>query len=341
MNKEAARTNRLSRRGFLQIVAFAGATGACWKLGLLGFQKRIQMARRSQPIMGTVLNLTVYGPDPDICEEALNQTITTMQDLERKFSRHMASSELSTLNKNGYLKNPGEDLLNILHLSQELSKKTDGAFDVTILPLLHLHEEIRGANSLPNQLQYQTAHKLVGYEKLAFSNKKIQLTSPDMGVSLDGIGKGYIVDQGVTRLKSLGFNNVFVEAGGDLMVSGHKEDQVPWRIGIRNPRPQQKKRPVTIEISDKAVATSGDYLQPFTDDLQHHHIIDPRSGFSPPELASCTVTAPTVALADGLATATMVLGKDDALDLIESIGGCEAYLVDKKLNAYNTTGFFS
>ena len=162
-----------------------------------------------------------------------------------------------------------------------------------------------------------------------------------MGISLDGIGKGYIVDQGVAALKQRGFNNVYVEAGGDLMVSGQKEAAVPWRIGIRNPRPQHNQRLVTVAVSDKAVATSGDYLQAFTPDLRHHHIIDPRSGFSPPELASCTVTAPSVAMADGLATALMVLGKNDALDLIEPMHGCEAYMVDKNLQHFNTTGFFS
>jgi len=341
MDKEKTKTNGFSRRSFLRIVAFAGATGACWKMGLLDFGKNLQMARRSQPIMGTVLNLTIYGPDRDDCEEALNKTIATMKNLEAKLSRHMADSELSALNRAGYLDNPGKDLLNVLTLSQEISRKTSGAFDVTVLPLLRLHEEIQGANILPDRQNYEATHKFVGYEKLQFDSKRIQLANQAMEVSLDGIGKGYIVDQGVASLRSLGFNNVYVEAGGDLMVSGHKEDQVPWRIGIRNPRPQQLDKLITIEISDKAVATSGDYMQPFTSDLQHHHIIDPRSGFSPPGLASCTVTAPNVALADGLATATMVLGKDDGLDLIESIDGCEAYLVDKDLKDYNTTGFFS
>jgi thiamine biosynthesis lipoprotein len=94
-------------------------------------------------------------------------------------------------------------------------------------------------------------------------------------------------------------------------------------------------------VSDRAVATSGDYLQAFTADLRQHHIIDPRSGFSPPELASCTVTAPNVAIADGLATALMVLGRQTALDLIESLPDCEAYLVDKALQPYHTSGFFS
>jgi len=181
----------------------------------------------------------------------------------------------------------------------------------------------------------------VNYENLQLKGGTIRLTKQNMAISLDGIGKGYIVDQGVSTLRNLGFSNVYVEAGGDLMVSGNKESGTPWRRGIRNPRPQKSTKLVTIEVSDTAVATSGDYMQHFSTDFQHHHILDPRSGFSPSELASCTVTAPNVALADGLATATMVLGRDNALELIESMDGCEAYMVDKNLNEFNSTGFFS
>ncbi len=341
MQTEDTIISRFNRRGFLQIVAVAGAAAACWKLGLFGSTKSIQVARRSQPIMGTVLNLTVYGPDRESCEEALQQTIATMQALEAKLSRHIPGSELSQLNQTSVLLEPSEDLRNVLTMAQDLSRKSSGAFDVTILPLLHLHEKSWGINDHFNPQQQASARKLVGYEKIAFDDKSIRLKEAGMGLSLDGIGKGYIVDKGVATLKNLGFNNVYVEAGGDLMVSGLKEDKVPWRIGIRNPRPQQDQKLVTVAVSDKAVATSGDYLQAFTPDLKHHHIIDPRSGFSPPELASCTVTAPNVALADGLATALMVLGKKDAFDLLEPMEGCEAYMVDKNLKHSNTSGFFS
>ncbi len=334
-------TSRFNRRSFLQIVAVTGAAGACWKLGLFGSTKSIQVARRSQPIMGTVLNLTVYGPDRDSCEEALNQTIATMKTLEGKLSRHMPDSELSQLNRTAVLTEPGVDLRNVLTMANDLSRKSSGAFDVTILPLLHLHERIRGTNDHPDPQQHASARRLVNYEKIAFDGKSIRLQEAGMGISLDGIGKGYIVDKGVATLRKLGYSNVYVEAGGDLMVSGKKEDTVPWRIGIRSPRPQQNQKLITVAVSDKAVATSGDYLQSFTPDLKHHHIIDPRSGFSPPELASCTVTAPSVALADGLATALMVLGKDAALDLLEPMEGCEAYMVDKNLKHFNTSGFFS
>lgn len=291
--------------------------------------------------MGTVLNLTVYGIDRDSCEEAVDQTIATMKALESTLSRHMPGSELARLNQAAVLYQPSEDLIKVLAMASDLSKKSAGAFDVTILPLLHLHESIRGTNDHPDAQQLDSARRLVGYEKMTQSERIIRLKNPGMGISLDGIGKGYIVDQGVAALRQRGFNNVYVEAGGDLMVSGKKEAAVPWRIGLRSPRAQKNEKLVTVAISDKAVATSGDYLQAFTPDLRHHHIIDPRSGFSPPELASCTVTAPSVALADGLATALMVLGKNDALDLIEPMPGCEAYMVDKNLQPCHTTGFFS
>jgi len=339
MDHKTRRPVNLNRRRFMQLIAVAGATATCWKLGLIGAGKPLQAAHRSQPIMGTVLNLTVYGPDRDSCEEALNKTIEKMMSLEGHLSRHMVESELSLLNKTGVLNNPDTDIVNVLSLARDISDKSSGAFDVTILPLLLMHESIRGKNEHPDLQQLTDAKNLASYEDVHLGKDAIRLEKTGMGVSLDGIGKGYIVDQGISVLRNHGFNNVYVEAGGDLMVSGQKNNHSPWRIGLRDPRGKQH-RPTVIEVSDKAVATSGDYFQAFTPDLKHHHIIHPQNGFSPQELASCTITAPDVALADGLATAVMVLGKNDGIDFIESMDGCEGYIVDKDLNNHNTTGFF-
>ena len=341
MEHETKKPVSLNRRRFMQIIAVAGATATCWKIGLLGTGKALQVARRSQPIMGTVLNLTVYGPNRDSCEEAINNTIERMLLLESHLSRHMKGSELTKLNGRGRLDNPSEYLLDVLNLAWDISKKTSGAFDVTVLPLLRMHESIHGKNDHPDQELLTTTKELVNYENLHFAEDKLRFTNQGMGVSLDGIGKGYIVDQGISTLKSHGFNNVYLEAGGDLMVSGQKDKSSPWRIGLRSPRAEQTQKPVIIEVSDKAVATSGDYLQAFTPDLKHHHIIHPESGFSPQELASCTITAPNVALADSLATAVMVLGKADGFDLIEPMDGCECLVIDKQLTQSSTTGFFS
>jgi thiamine biosynthesis lipoprotein len=113
---------------------------------------------------------------------------------------------------------------------------------------------------------------------------------------------------------------------------------VPWSIGIRRPRPGIALQ-ARFEASNRAVATSGDYMQPFTADYAQHHILDPRTGYSAPELASSTVSAPNAAMADALATVTMVLGPRRGRDLIEALPDCEAYFVSKNLDVVRTSGF--
>ncbi|WP_136798183.1 FAD:protein FMN transferase [Desulfosediminicola ganghwensis] len=331
---------KITRRTFLQIVAVAGAAGGCWQLGLFTGDARLQVARRSQPIMGTYLNLTVYGKDRDACEAAIDRTISRMKGLEAILSRHMPTSQVATLNSTGRLDSPDKDLLELLGLSAGLSERSDGAFDVTILPVMNAHSEFAGkyADSSGAITQARTA---TGYRYLAANASSVQFQKTGMGITLDGIGKGYIVDQGVAALKAAGFHNVCVDAGGDLMVAGAKPDGSPWRIGIRNPRIEQPMEPVSVKVINRAVATSGDYFQPYTADFRNHHILDPRTGFSSPDLASCTITAPTVGLADGLATAVMALGRDTGLELLESLDGCEGYLIDKQQRNSHSSGFFS
>jgi thiamine biosynthesis lipoprotein len=253
----------------------------------------------------------------------------------------METSQVFRLNRTGKVDSPSRELLEVLDLSYKLSRQTDGAFDVTVMPLLAMHTELNGEYNSPDAGNLKAARSNIGYEHLEWDTSEVHFNKPDMSITLDGIGKGYIVDQGVATLREHGFQNVYVEAGGDLMVSGAKADGSPWRIGIRNPRKKNTMAPVVIAVSERAVATSGDYFQAFTPDLRHHHILDPHTGFSAPELASATITAPNVAMADGLATATMVLGHTRSIELLESLEGCEGYLIDKQLNSYHTSGFFS
>lgn len=122
------------------------------------------------------------------------------------------------------------------------------------------------------------------------------------------------------------------------MAGGHRLSGGPWRIGIRRPRPGLALQ-ARFEARERAVATSGDYMQPFTADFAQHHILDPRTGRSAPELASATVLAPDAATADGLATLAMVLGPRRARALLEDLPGCEGYLVGKGLEVTRTSGF--
>ena len=186
-------------------------------------------------------------------------------------------------------------------------------------------------NDLPSPEAIQETRKLVDYQNLAIEEKKVRFTKTGMSITLDGIAKGYVVDRGVEMLRRHGFENVLVEAGGDLLASGSKGSKAPWKVGIQSPRKDHKGLMHTFSVENQGVATSGDYMQAYSTDFSHHHIIDPRSGISPRELASVTVIAPTAALADGLSTTLMVLGPEAGTRLMKHFPDCEAYLVAKDL----------
>ncbi|WP_028583972.1 FAD:protein FMN transferase [Desulfogranum mediterraneum] len=327
---------RIHRRRFLQIVALAGAAGAAYRFGLRPAPAKSWLARESRTMMGTQINLIVYGEDQQQAHRAVDRTLARMAEVEALLSRHQEESELSRLNRDKRLAQPSKDLQAVLTLAEEISERSSGAFDITVLPLVELYRR----NPSPDAGQLARILESVDHGAVSCSSRQVVLGRENMALTLDGIAKGYVVDQGVQTLREQGCAQVYVEAGGDLMVAGGKPQDQPWRIGVRNPRPGQQQERITLELSGPtAVATSGDYIHWYSQDLRHHHIIDPRTGISPPELASATVTAPSVALADGLATAAMVLGPQEAVALLESMEHCEGLLIDKGLEQHRSSGF--
>ncbi len=328
----------LDRRKFLQIIAIAGASGVGWYAGIRP-GREIKVVRRSQPMMGTVLNLIVYGAEQNTIDAALDATIRRMLELENRLSRFRPGSEVSQLNTNGSIDNPGPDLCRVLKISHSVSQQSGGAFDITVLPLVEINQQHQGGHK-PDKASLATALALVNYQGVNVTDKKINFTKPGMGITLDGVGKGYIVDQGVAELEKFGFNKIYVEAGGDLMVKGSKPHHKQWKIGIENPRPATPAKLVILKTSNRAVATSGDYMQAYNADFSRHHIVNPHTGFSPPELASATITAPSVVLADALATATMVMGSERSIKMLANMPDCEGYFINKDLSHHQTRNFF-
>ncbi|WP_446008821.1 FAD:protein FMN transferase [Candidatus Electrothrix sp.] len=331
----------MTRRSFFHIAAFAGLAASTRYLPFFSASPDLVAVRKSFFLMGTQLNLTLYSQDQDQAQAAVATTIARMQELEGKLSRHQQKSEIGILNRTGLLTQPSKDLQAVLELANSVNKKTAGAFDITILPLLSLYQD-QGEQLLSQPERIRSLIRSMGHQGLHCSSHQIRLdnkSSEHAGITLDGIGKGYIVDQGVASLQNFGFHQVLVEAGGDLLVKGSKPQGIPWRIGIRKPRSEMPGSLLTVNGDNMAVATSGDYFQPFSPDLRYHHIINPKTGFSSPELASCTITAPNAALADALATGCMVLGKEDSMDMLAGMPACEGLFIDKNMNIYKTGGF--
>lgn len=329
--------NTFSRRRFLKIVGLGAAAGMAFKLGTKHPTPPATALQKTRVLMGTLVNLTLLGAAPDVAQAASNATMARMTTLEAQLSHFRADSQLTQLNRDGYLDAAGEPLLELLKQARHISELSNGAFDVTIKPLVDLYRQHKTTGAMPPAAAIQTALALVDYRQVIITGRQITLAQPGMTITLDSIAKGYIVDQGIAELKAHGFTDVLLEAGGDLLAAGQKEAFSPWQIGVQSPRASHPGLLTSFEVTDKAVATSGDYQQPFSADMRQHHILDPRSGYSAPELASATITAPNAALADALATAVMVLGPKPGCELVNALPGCAAYLVSKNLEISRST----
>jgi len=331
-------TNKLTRRQFIQILGISGAAGVALKWGL-DLSQSPDIVTETRLLMGTVVNLTLVGDDLILANQAVNTCFDRMETLEKVMSRFISTSQLSQLNRVGKLDNPDPSLVEVISHALQLSELTHGAFDISIKPLVDLYQSHKeNGTGLPLDESITDVLALINYRNIQVGSNYIAFNKPGMAITLDGIAKGYIVDMGVDILRSHGFNDVLVEAGGDLMGAGMKDEQNPWRIGVQSPRDRTGDILASFTIQEQAMATSGDYMQPFSHDLAQHHILDPRTGYSSQGLASASVIAPTAMLADGLATAVMVMGKDEGVALIESLSGIEGYLVAKDLNTYKTSG---
>jgi len=327
----------ISRRNFLQIIAVSGAAGLTFKFGLDALRAD-EMVSETRLLMGTVINIKLIGPDAQAASAAVKASFEHMTALEGVLSRFLPESQLSKLNREGALQDAHPALVELIGRSHELSRMSEGAFDITVKPLLDLYQATPGV--LPSDEQISQTLPLVDYRKLFVDAGTLCFGQAGMSITLDGIAKGRVVDGGVSMLKSMGFENVLVEAGGDMMASSSSADGKSWTIGVNNPRPDNSTEFIaTFSVNNKAVTTSGDYLNTFTADYSRNHIIDPWTGESPAELSSATVIASNTAEADAISTTLMVLGVQRGLEFVKQFPDVEALLVTKDLAIYKTSGF--
>lgn len=324
-----------SRRDFLRIIAFSGLSLGLGSLLGRRFLQSKQLAHVSETraLMGTIVNVTLVTENEKQGQTVLQAMFQEMERLINIFDHRQPSSPLAIVNRVGRLDPAPRELVSLLELALNYGHITNGAFDVTIKPVLAAYQ----AGRQPTEDE----QLLVDYRRVQISGERISLDVPGAAITLDGIAKGRIVDGALAVLQAHGFTNTLVEAGGDLAVEGARSDGQSWRIGLTHPRAAQESDYVTIlPLSDhRSAATSGDYVHKFTTDYRLHHIIDPRTGVSPPDLATATILAPTAADADALSTALMVLGPASGLSLAERLPHVEALIMTKNLTIQRTSGF--
>lgn len=297
----------------------------------------------TREMMGTYIAISVYEKR-DPAQDAIDAAFERIEEIEAIASRFDNTSELFALNRDGSIQGASEELLGLMRLSKHYGALTDGSFDVTVLPIIDLYNYDPDAElqfwELPieeQQAAIDEALELVGHEMIDISGDTVSFNKTGMGVTLDGIAKGYAVDQGLEVLRELGIEHAVINAGGDISTIGSKPGDVPWVVALENPEDRDDYI-ARLEVSGKAVATSGNYRRFYDPDESVGHILDPSTGFSANGSMSVTIIADNCTEADVLATAVFVMGPEDGMALVESLDGVEALVIDTDKHIYESTG---
>ena len=293
-------------------------TGACGFAGTEpNLPETLERYEFLQIRMGIPVNITLYASSPAIANQAAEAAYARFRDLDRVMSDYDPDSELMRLCRTAKVGEPipvSEDLLEVLTSAQDLSRRTEGAFDVTVGPVVKLWRIARRRKELPEPDRLGEARKLVGYESLIVDSEQrtVTLLKAKMQLDLGAIAKGYAADAAVRAMQEFGVTRVLVDAGGDMVAGDPPPGREYWIIEVEKLRPRDKTdQPLPrLQIANGGVATSGDAYQYLEiDGTRYSHIVDPSTGLGLTTPSTVTVIAKTAMQADALASAISVLSK--------------------------------
>ncbi len=278
-------------------------------------------------LMGTFVEVTSRD------KRAAAIVFDEIKRVEDLLSKYKPSSEVSRLNTAGSIR-AGADLYRIVKISIGVTHETEGAFDITVAPLVDLWGFTTKRYALPAPEAVIRTLPLIGADKISLnpSENMIQFNVTGMKIDLGGIAKGYALDCAIQALRDHGIKDCLINLGGQVSAIGFKSAAPainpfglirpqPWRVALKNPR--TKGLDADIEIRDQSISTSGDYEQFFiTGGKRYSHIIDPRTGYpADTGIIAVTVIAPDGTTADALSTAIFVLGKEHGEELAKKFPG--------------------
>lgn len=273
----------------------------------------------SEPHMGATFRIVLYAENETLARAGAMTAFTLISRLDSLFSDYRADSEISLLTSEPGLGKSlpiSSELWTLLRVAQEWSRKTAGAFDVTIGPLSKLWRWSVRRGELPDAARVEAARDRVGYRLLCVNPDVAAVRFLREGMSLDlgGIAKGFAADAAVAELARMGIHSVLVDAGGDLALGDAPPGESGWRIAL--PQPEGG----TLMLTHAGVATSGDaYRWLEFNGVRYSHIIDPATGLGVPDAPVVVVIAADATSADVLASSLTVLGFDDRVALLRTI----------------------
>ncbi len=280
-------------------------------------QKRIRF------MMDTYVTIYAGGPE-ETASRAMDLAFDRMQEIDTKFNILNPKSPLYAFNHKG-VPISDEEILNVVRVALEISQKSDGAFDITVCPLIKLWGFYGDSPHLPREKQIKDCLRKIDYRYIVIRNGEVQTIKENTNIDLGAIAKGYAVSEAVKVLKEEGVTSALIDAGGDVYALGRKNSKM-WKVGVRSPRGEDLLG--YLEVEDLAVMGSGDYERFFMKDgKRYHHIFNPKTGYPAEGLSGVTVICPDIMMADAWATALFVVAPKKGLAIVEEIPGMETLMV--------------
>jgi len=343
MSRQQKNPEKMDRRTFLKYsgmlgvgVAFGGLmpTSEC-----VAFNRKLWKVTRTRLAMGTFCAITVMHGSRAEADDVIGKAFEEMDRVSRLFNRYESGSLVAVLNREGLLSHAPREVAEVIGRSFYFHEASGGAFDITVKPLVDLYKaHFEAHDTPPSEAQVARVLDLVDASGVHFEGQTIRLAREGMGITLDGIAKGYVIDCGSRVMKEHGIEHVLVNAGGDIRAIGGRKTNIPWKVAVQHP---EKTSPYadTLTMTDGAIATSGNYELYFDHDKLYHHIVDPKTGRSPLESTSVTVMTQNAMDADALSTSVFVLGPPAGKGFIETVANTECLILDSSQQKMMSKGW--
>ncbi|WP_315117945.1 FAD:protein FMN transferase [uncultured Clostridium sp.] len=296
---------------------------------------------RENYLLGTIVELKVYGEN---AEKATNRAMDVISSIDDLMSPNKPNSEVSQINSNSgknYVK-VSDDTLNVIKKSLYYSSLSEGAFDVTVGPLVNIWGIGTDHARVPSEKEIKEKLSLINYKDIEIDekNESIKLKRNGQGIDLGAIAKGYAADKVKEVLAEEGIKTAFINLGGNVVTLGKKTDGSDWNIGVQDPLETRGGYFAILKASNKSIVSSGNYERFFEKDgIRYHHILDTKTGYpSNNELMATTIISEESIDGDALSTSIFVLGLDKGMKLIEGLKDVEAVFVTKDKKVYTTSG---
>ena len=290
-------------------------------------QRSMPYQKSADFIFGTTYHITYQ------CDSDLSQSIKAeLMKVDASLSPFNKESVITAINDNKDVR-PDEMFKDVFSLAMDISKETDGAFDITVAPLVNAWGFGFKNGSQPSRHQVDSLLRLVGYEKVSMVDGKVKKKDPRIMLDCSAIAKGYGTDRVARLLQSRGVENYMVEIGGEVVTSGVNPERLPWKIGVTKPTDDSlntgHELQTILNLTDKAMATSGNYRNfYYKGGKKFAHTSDPKTGYPVQHsILSATVITKSCAVADAYATSFMVMGLDKAKQVLERHPELMAYFI--------------